>query len=216
MNKHIKAYEQFVNESTVNEAMKAPLNPRTSMSGSILQFPDLEAAGVEIPNFRMNLGSLRKKRSEINNALIKLKQINDTLKHSPELESHYEKQQKELRKETTDKVKSYNDESKKLYTEFIKVLKSAKFPTDAKYKVESEEEKEGEKLTMEFDDTGFSIFNAWINISYEYLLTGKRKPSTCSNYFHWNEVVFQMYSPIKAPDVMDKEFLLDYILSKDL
>lgn len=211
MKQHIKLYEQFLSEKeNISEAF------RVVSTGSSL---DLEGAGVEVPDFRIDLTRLKEKHQKATSLIYRMDMLRKE-SDSPEAQIDMTKVEKELEAA----VKTYNEDSKKTFKEFEKVLRSVKFPADAKYEVEVEERKEGEfgKYSPKFMDFNnkkpLILFDAWIRTEYHFLATRDRNEKDCKSFTHWsalisNKVTPSAYRGIYVPTVLDKEFLLDTFLN---
>jgi hypothetical protein len=213
---NVKGYKNLKhNELTVNEAFA--LNKLGNMY-------DLEAAGVEVPDYRIDISNLRAQRLAIIEMLNKIESFRRALKNDPNLQIDKDKIEKEL--ETM--VKVYNTDSKKAYQQFEKVLKAVKFPSDAKYTVEFKEEPDGEFLHpasapfMDFDKRKpVKLFNMYIKPKYFFLAPRKRNEQKFSPGGNdWagiieGRVAVGFVQALYAPEVLDKEWILNTFLNSD-
>ena len=219
MNKHIKLYEDFVNEA--NEAFRVEFTGNQSID----RF-GLAEAGVEMPNFHIDLSNLQKKRRDLLSLAYKLRKIQV---ERIEKQNVYAKPQpideaevKKIEKGIADGVKIYNNESKKIYKNFVKVLKGVKFPASAKYKVDTkEEDRENIMDGICFDLEGkkrLNLFEATIETQYCYLAPGEKWEEGTQTYTRWSRIVLGTLRPsvngfVEIPSVLDKAFILDRFLN---
>jgi hypothetical protein len=203
------------NDLTVNEAFAL------NKLGNVY---DLESAGVEVPDFRIDISNLRAQRLAIIEMLKKMESFRKALKNDPNLQIDKDKIEKEL--ETM--VKVYNTDSKKAYQQFEKVLKAVKFPSDAKYTVEFKEEPNGEYLHpasapfMDFDERKpMKLFTMYIKPKYYFLAPRKRNEQKFSPGGNdWagiieGRVAVGFVQALYAPEVLDKEWILNTFLNSD-
>jgi len=199
-----------LDESKVNEAMK--VNPTGDRFGSY----DLEAAGVEVPNFRIDLTSLRNRRLEIIEKFRNITSLRKALIVDPTLSID----KKKIEKDLENAVKAFNADSKKAYQEFEKVLKAVKFPDDAKFTVEFEVDPKGEffpsysEAFMDFDQKDpVKLFMAWIKPTYYYLAPRKRNEQRWRTASSWAGMIEGRIDPgflktAVVPPILDRDFIL--------
>jgi hypothetical protein len=206
-----KGYKNLKHEDLrINEAMK--VNPTGDRFGSY----DLEAAGVEVPNFRIDLTSLRNRRLEIIEKFRNITSLRKALIVDPTLSID----KKKIEKDLENAVKAFNADSKKAYQEFEKVLKAVKFPDDAKFTVEFEVDPKGEffpsysEAFMDFDQKDpVKLFMAWIKPTYYYLAPRKRNEQRWRTASSWAGMIEGRIDPgflktAVVPPILDRDFIL--------
>lgn len=206
-----KGYKNLkYDDLTINEAFK--LNLVGDRYGSF----DLEAAGVEVPDFRIDLTDLRNRRLEIIKKFRNITSLQKALLVDPTLQVD----KKNIEKDLENTVKAFNADSKKAYQEFEKVLKAVKFPDDAKFTVDFEVSPKGEYFPdymdpfMDFDQKNpVRLFMAFIKPIYYYLAPRKRTEQRWRTASSWAGMIEGRMDPgftktASVPPVLDRDFIL--------
>lgn len=205
--KHIKLYEDFLNEANVTALKISGLTPA-----------GLEDAGVEVPKVNINLTPLRKLMAEAEAAVKEMAEMRILIKRKPEMAEEGAKFQKELE----DLLEKFKKESEKTYEQYVKALESIKFPAEAAAELWTTDQPREwnsfdprDRWQEDFIDldgkTMLDLPNHEIGWVYQYVEGNARKAWKIRTDLPWREILMDNAEGVKKFSVIDKKFLLDQL-----
>jgi hypothetical protein len=184
MNKHIKVYEDFINEAM------ATADTKTNGRGFNWRItPEiLIEAGVEFPNVNIDMKKLEGLQDTLVSKLREMYSLRKVAADGHDVSAPAKKVEKEIE----EAVKKYNEEAKNKFKEFARAVQAVKFPSDAGYSVNVEEmsmpsmdrmnsyepsrDRNPDSYYQDLEKKKkIDIFDGKVTVSYEILPTGRRK-----------------------------------------